>query len=378
MAKTKVVVDPVTRIEGHLRIEAQVDNGKVTDAWASSTQFRGIEMIMQGSRPARRLGLHAAHLRRLHRRSRRGLDAAPSRTRSASTFRRTRDTDSQPRARHADHAGPRDPLLPPARARLGGRGHGALKADPAADGEDRAVDLAVAEKSSTTYFRDVQDRLKTFVDTGQLGIFANGYWGHPAYKLPPEVEPARPWRTTSKRSTGSATSSASTRFSAARTRTRTSSSAAWRRRHQPRCTATINAERPSRVEEHDPQRAATSSSRCTSPTCSPSPPSTRTGRRSAAASATIWPTASIPTTDVRDTGKLYLPARRSSGTKTSARSQRYDQEKVSEYVHTAWYEYGGGDAKAACTRRRARRSPNYTGPQPPWTLPRRRAPSTAG
>ena len=50
MAK-KIVVDPVTRIEGHLRIEAQVENGKVIDAWSSSTMFRGIELILKGRDP---------------------------------------------------------------------------------------------------------------------------------------------------------------------------------------------------------------------------------------------------------------------------------------------------------------------------------------
>ena len=48
---TKVVVDPITRIEGHLRIEAQAENGRITNAWATSTQFRGIEIIMQGRDP---------------------------------------------------------------------------------------------------------------------------------------------------------------------------------------------------------------------------------------------------------------------------------------------------------------------------------------
>ncbi len=48
---TRVVVDPITRIEGHLRIEAQADNGKISNAWATSTQFRGIEVIMQGRDP---------------------------------------------------------------------------------------------------------------------------------------------------------------------------------------------------------------------------------------------------------------------------------------------------------------------------------------
>ena len=50
MAK-KLVVDPITRIEGHLRIEAKVENGKVVDAWSSSTMFRGIEIILKGRDP---------------------------------------------------------------------------------------------------------------------------------------------------------------------------------------------------------------------------------------------------------------------------------------------------------------------------------------
>jgi Ni,Fe-hydrogenase I large subunit len=47
----KIVIDPVTRIEGHLRIEAEVENGQVTEAWSSSTMFRGIEVILQGRDP---------------------------------------------------------------------------------------------------------------------------------------------------------------------------------------------------------------------------------------------------------------------------------------------------------------------------------------
>jgi hydrogenase large subunit len=47
----KIAIDPVTRIEGHLRIEAQVEDGVVKDAWSSSTMFRGIEIIMKGRDP---------------------------------------------------------------------------------------------------------------------------------------------------------------------------------------------------------------------------------------------------------------------------------------------------------------------------------------
>jgi Ni,Fe-hydrogenase I large subunit len=48
---TKIVIDPVTRIEGHLRLEVQVDGGQVTDAWSSSTMFRGLEIILKGRDP---------------------------------------------------------------------------------------------------------------------------------------------------------------------------------------------------------------------------------------------------------------------------------------------------------------------------------------
>jgi hydrogenase large subunit len=47
----KIVVDPITRIEGHLRIEAEIDGGQITDAWSSSTMWRGIELILQGRDP---------------------------------------------------------------------------------------------------------------------------------------------------------------------------------------------------------------------------------------------------------------------------------------------------------------------------------------
>ncbi len=47
----RIVIDPITRIEGHLRIEAQVEGGKVVDAWSSSTMFRGIEIILKDRDP---------------------------------------------------------------------------------------------------------------------------------------------------------------------------------------------------------------------------------------------------------------------------------------------------------------------------------------
>jgi hydrogenase large subunit len=62
----------------------------------------------------------------------------------------------------------------------------ALKADPKATSE-LAQSISNYSKSSPGYFSDMQKKLKAFVESGQLGIFSNGYWGHPAYKLPPEA-----------------------------------------------------------------------------------------------------------------------------------------------------------------------------------------------
>ncbi len=63
----------------------------------------------------------------------------------------------------------------------------ALGADPAKTAS-LAQSLSDWPKSSAAYFRGVQERLKAFVDRGQLGPFSNAYWGHPAYKLPPEAD----------------------------------------------------------------------------------------------------------------------------------------------------------------------------------------------
>jgi [NiFe] hydrogenase large subunit len=47
----RITIDPITRIEGHLRIEVEVEGGKVTNAWSSGQMFRGIEMILKGRDP---------------------------------------------------------------------------------------------------------------------------------------------------------------------------------------------------------------------------------------------------------------------------------------------------------------------------------------
>jgi [NiFe] hydrogenase large subunit/hydrogenase large subunit len=184
MAATRVVVDPITRIEGHLRIEAQADNGRITNAWATSTQFRGIEIIMQGRDPRdawaytqRICGVctvvHAvASCRAVE--DALGIQIPPN----ANIIRNLVHGMQfvQDHVIHFYHLHALDWVDVTS----------ALRADPAATSR-LAASISPWPNNSATWFREVKDRLAKFVSSGQLGIFTNGYWGHPAYKLPPEA-----------------------------------------------------------------------------------------------------------------------------------------------------------------------------------------------
>jgi Ni,Fe-hydrogenase I large subunit len=181
---SRVVVDPVTRIEGHLRIEAEVDGGMVKDAWSSSTMFRGIEIILKGRDPRdawaftqRICGVcttvHAiASIRAVET----AIGAVPP-----SNARLLRNLiiaaqAVQDHVVHFYHLHALDWVDIVS----------ALSADPAKT-STLAQSISDWPLSSAKYFAGVRDRLKGFVDRGQLGPFANAYWGHPAYKLPPEA-----------------------------------------------------------------------------------------------------------------------------------------------------------------------------------------------
>lgn len=181
---TRIVVDPVTRIEGHLRIEAVVENGKITDAFSSGTMVRGIEKILTGRDPRdawafteRVCGVcttvHAlASVRAVE-------DAVKINVPKNAELVRNIMFCAQyvhDHVVHFYHLHALDWVDVVS----------ALSADPQATA-DLAKSISNWPKSSPGYFSDLQKRLKTFVDSGQLGIFANGYWGHSAYKLPKEV-----------------------------------------------------------------------------------------------------------------------------------------------------------------------------------------------
>jgi hydrogenase large subunit len=180
----RLVVDPVSRIEGHLRIEANVDGGKISDAWSSGTMFRGIEMILQGRDPreawiwAQRICgvctmVHAiASVRAVE-------DALKIDVPENARIVRHLIAGSQMVQDHVVHFYHLHALDWVDVA-------AALKADPAKTSQ-LAQSISNCDKSSATYFRGVQQRVRGVVDSGQLSLFASGYWGHPAYILPPEV-----------------------------------------------------------------------------------------------------------------------------------------------------------------------------------------------
>lgn len=183
MAK-RITIDPITRIEGHLRIECEVDGGKVTNAWSSGQMWRGIEVILRGRDPRdaptftqRICGVCTT------------VHALTSVRAVENAYKMEVPLNAQYirnliMAAHAVH----DHIV-----------HfyilsaldwvditSALKADPK-KAAALADSLSSWPQNSYQELQAVQNKLKAIVASGQLGIFANGYWGHPAMKLPPEV-----------------------------------------------------------------------------------------------------------------------------------------------------------------------------------------------
>lgn len=181
----RIVIDPITRIEGHLRIEAQLDaNRQVQQAYSSGTMVRGIEIILKGRDPR---------------------DAWAFAQRICGVCTLVHGIASVRAVENALHY-----VVPPNAQIIRNlmiaaqyvHDHvmhfyhlhaldwvdivSALNADPQQTAT-LAQSISHYPQSSPGYFKTMQDKLKGFVAGGQLGIFAKGYWGHPAYKLPPEA-----------------------------------------------------------------------------------------------------------------------------------------------------------------------------------------------
>ena len=181
----RLVVDPITRIEGHLRIEAEVDaENKITKAYSSGTMVRGIEIILKDRDPReawaftqRACGVcttvHSfASIRSVE-------DALKIQIPKAANLMRNLMIAQQyvhDHVMHFYHLHALDWVDVVA----------ALKADP---DQTSTIQQGISPwaNSSPAYYADIQSKVQAIVNSGQLGIFSNAYWGHPAYKLPPEI-----------------------------------------------------------------------------------------------------------------------------------------------------------------------------------------------
>jgi Ni,Fe-hydrogenase I large subunit len=181
---SRIVVDPVTRIEGHLRIEALVEDGVVKDAWSSSTMFRGIEIILKGRDPrdawafAQRIcGVcTTVHAITSIRAVENAIGAKPPP--NAELVRNLVMSAQlvQDHVIHFYHLHALDWVDIVA----------ALSADPAATSA-LAESISDWPRTSPRYFASVKGRIEALASSGRLGPFANAYWGHPAYRLPAEA-----------------------------------------------------------------------------------------------------------------------------------------------------------------------------------------------
>jgi len=361
VATTRIVVDPITRIEGHLRIEAQADNGRITNAWASSTQFRGIEIIMQGRDP-------------------RDAWAFTQRICGVCTV-----VHAVASCRAVEDA--LDIKIPPNANIIRNLIHGmqfvqdhvvhfyhlhaldwvdvvsALSADPA---KTAALAAAVSPwpNNSRTYFAEVKDRLKKFVGSGQLGIFANGYWGHPAYRLPPEANlmavahylEALDWQ---------------------RDVIRLHTIFGGKNPHPNSLvggmacainledTATINTERLTDIADMI-RRAQRFVEQVYWPDLVAIAGFYKDWARIGGGVGNYLAVGEFPQDDVRNVDSLYLP-RGIILNKDLGKVLPYDQQLVKEYVTSSWYEYAAGD-DVGLHPWEGETKAKYVGPKPPWTF----------
>ncbi|MBF0373844.1 MAG: nickel-dependent hydrogenase large subunit [Alphaproteobacteria bacterium] len=181
---TRITIDPITRIEGHLRIDVEVNNGKVSKAWSSGQMWRGVEQILLGRDPRDAWAITQR------------ICGVCTTVHAITSVRAVENALQLPVPLNAQYI---RNMISAAHAIHDHIVHfyhlsaldwvdvvSALKADP-----DKTAALAETLSSwpgnSKHAMRAVKERLAGFVGTGQLGVFANGYWGHPAMKLTPEV-----------------------------------------------------------------------------------------------------------------------------------------------------------------------------------------------
>jgi Ni,Fe-hydrogenase I large subunit len=356
----RIVIDPITRIEGHLRIEVEADRGRINNAWASATQFRGIEQVMVGSDP-------------------RDAWAFTQRICGVCTV-----VHAVASCRAVEDA--LDIRIPPNANLIRNLIHGmqfvqdhvihfyhlhaldwvdvvsALSADPR-DTARIAASVSPWPNNSATYFAEVQNRLKTFVGTGQLGIFTNGFWGHPAYKLPPAVNllavahylEALDWqRDVIRLHTIFGGKNPHPNFLVGGMASAINLDD----------TATINAERLTDIYDMI-RRAQRFVEEVYWPDLVAIAGFYKEWAGIGGGLQNYLACGEFPDADVRDYDSLYLP-RGVILDRDLSQVHPYDQNLVEEYVFSSWYDYEGGDEQGLHPSEGETKA-NYSGPPTPWT-----------
>jgi hydrogenase large subunit len=180
----RLTIDPITRIEGHLRVDVEIDNGAVQKAWASSTMWRGIEKILLG-RDSREAWLFTQRFC--------GVCTTVHGLASVRSVENALNLEIPINAQYIRN------LILIAHAlhdhivhfyQLSALDWVDVTTIPLADAgkaSSIAESLSPWERNSKNDMKAVQAKIVGLVQSGQLGPFAHGYWGHPAMKLPPEV-----------------------------------------------------------------------------------------------------------------------------------------------------------------------------------------------
>ncbi|OKY75351.1 MAG: hydrogenase 2 large subunit [Desulfobulbaceae bacterium DB1] len=180
----RITIDPITRIEGHLRIDAEVEGGRISKAWSSGQMWRGIEVILQGRDP-RDAWLFTQRIC--------GVCTTVHALASVRAVENALGLEIPINAHYVRN------IIMAIHALHDHIVHfyvlsaldwvdvvSALQADPAKTAA-LAQSLSEWPGNSVKRFKAVQEKVKALVDSGQLGPFANAYWGHPAMVLPPEA-----------------------------------------------------------------------------------------------------------------------------------------------------------------------------------------------
>ena len=180
----RITIDPITRIEGHLRIDCEVDGGKVTKAWSSGQMWRGVELILLGRDPRDAWAITQR------------ICGVCTTVHAITSVRAVENALKMEVPLNAQYIRNLIILAHAVHDHIVHFYHlsaldwvdvtSALKADPEATAK-LAESLSSWKLNGKHEMKAVKERLAGFVGGGQLGIFTNGYWGHPAMKLPPEV-----------------------------------------------------------------------------------------------------------------------------------------------------------------------------------------------